>query len=248
MFTPYPTSLIHVVCNCTACRAEKKSKQSAHDSSEQVTTTAGTNKFLQTSRSKHNEIKYGAMGCKMHNEHESYFRVAPLDGIPFLSSFSKDEKKKLNPSEILLLQQLELFTISSELMKLSNMNNAPTQTVGIRCRNCIADKNGCCFIKLSSVSNMSQNLLLMANEHVKRCQFLTAKDLKVLEMHDGEEGRLANYCNWLAKLYSLKDSSIGGFDTGVVWGESPKLPKVYCYPAEIDISFCIEGSSQSAQL
>ncbi len=198
-------------------------------------------KCVQFPRSKHSEIKYGSMGCKMHNEHGSLFCVAPLDGIPFLSSFSKDEKKKLHSSEILLLQQLELFTITSENMKLTNMN-APPQSVGIRCRNCIADQTGCCFMKISSVSSMPQDLRLMAREHVQRCPFLKPKDLKALELHDGSQGRLANYCEWLAKLYSLEDSANGGFDNGVVWGESSKLPEMYCYPADIDVSECVQGS------
>jgi hypothetical protein len=193
---------------------------------------------LKSPRSKHCEIKYGNMGCKIHNEHERLFCVAPLDGIPFLCSFSKEEKKKLHSSEILLLQQLELFTITPELMKSTNMN-APPQSVGIRCRNCIADQNGCCFLKVSSVSKLPHNLLLMAKEHVMSCQFLRPKDLKVLELQDGRQGRLTTYCKWLARLYSLEDSANGGFDTGVVWGESPKLPEVYCYPADIDVSFCV---------
>lgn len=179
------------------------------------------------------------MGCKTHNEYGSFFLVAPLDGLPFINSFSKEEKKKLHSSEILLLQQMELFTMTSELMKSANLHGPP-QSVGIRCRNCIADKDGCCFIKISSVGSMSLNLLLMVKEHVKKCTFLRPKDSKLLELHNGYQGRLANYCDWLAKLYSIEDSNDGGFRTGaVVWGESPKLPEVYCLPSDIDISFCV---------
>jgi hypothetical protein len=257
LLSPY-NALNHVCYFKSLSRAGKGSKQ---DSRQQGTSTSGTNnsaaaakdtgrkqavlptkKGVLSPRSRHNEIKYGTMGCKMHNEHGSIFCVAPLDGMPFLSSFSKDEKKKLHSSEILLLQQLELFTITSELMKMTNMN-APPQLVGIRCRNCIADQNGCCFIKISSVSSIPQDLRLMAREHVQRCPFLGPKDLKALEFHDGNKGRLADYCKWLAKLYSLEDSATGGFvDTGVVWGESPKLPAVYCYPADIDVSVCVQDS------
>ena len=180
---------------------------------------------------------YGSMGCKMHNEFGRIFCVAPLDGIPFLSSFSKDEKKKLLSPEILLLQQLELFTITPELMKSIKLN-APPQSVGIRCRNCLADQDGCCFMKLASVSYMPHNLLLMAREHVVSCRFVKPKDSKVLsQLKVGNHVRLARFCEWLANIYSLEDSANVGL--GVVWGKSAKLPAVYRNPADVDVSFCL---------
>ena len=193
-------------------------------------------------RPKHNKIKFGDMGCKMHNEQGTQFCLGPLDGIPFLSSFSQGTKQLLwlHSSEKFLLQQLELFTLSPKLVELEKLN-APPQSVGIRCRNCIADKNGCCFVKISSVNNMCRDLLLMAMDHVISCRFMKAKDVKVLqELKGRDRDCLAKYCSWIAKLYCLKDSKSGdGNHLAVVWGDSPKVSGEYCSPEDVDVNLLL---------
>lgn len=184
-------------------------------------------------RSTHPETKYGDQGCTIMVEQDygKLFRVAPLDGLPFISTFSREAAKKLHPSEKFLLQQLELFTISPELMSSVNMK-APAQAVGLRCRNCIAQKDGCCFMKLSSVSSTPRDVLLMAREHVMRhCKFMKAKDQKIVQELKGEAGVFGKYCNLVAKLYNLKD----GID-GVVLGDSVTVPAGYSKPSSIDVS------------
>ena len=187
-------------------------------------------------RSYHKDIKYGDMGCKTHNEHGQMFHVAPLDGIPFLSSFSNDSSKLLHSAVRLSLQQLELFTLSPELMKSAKMNGHP-RSVGIRCRGCIADKNGCCFIRLSSVGSMFRELHLMVTKHLVGCRYMSAKDAKAIqEWMEVDPKPIADFCRWIARLYSMEDSSSGGVDSCVVWGDSPKVLGGYCSPADVNIS------------
>ena len=187
-------------------------------------------------RSSHKNIKYGDMGCKVHNEHGQMFHVAPLDGIPFLSSFSNDSSKLLHSVVRLSLQQLELFTLSPELMKSAKMNGYP-RSVGIRCRGCIADRNGCCFIRLSSVGSMFRELHLMVTKHLVGCRYMSAKDAKAIqEWMEVDPKPIADFCRWIARLYSMEDSSSGGVDSCVVWGDSPKVLGGYCSPADVNIS------------
>lgn len=187
------------------------------------------------SRSNHENIKYGDMGCRMHNEHGQIFRVAPLDGIPFLSSLANDASKLLHPAARLSLQHLELFTISPELMKSVNMKGSP-QSVGIRCRNCIADRDGCCFIRLSSISSMLRELHLMVVQHLIGCRYVSARDVKAMQVWlEIDPKPSADFCRWIAKLYSMEDLTRGSADSCVVWGDSPKVPSGYCSPADIDI-------------
>jgi hypothetical protein len=186
-------------------------------------------------RSYHKDIKYGDMGCKTHNEHGQMFHVAPLDGIPFLSSFSNDSSKLLHSAVRLSLQQLELFTLSPELMKSAKMNGHP-RSVGIRCRGCIADKNGCCFIRLSSVGSMFRELHLMVTKHLVGCRYMSAKDAKAIqEWMEVDPKLIVDFCRWIARLYSMEDSSSGGVDSCVVWGDSPKVLAGYCSPADVNI-------------
>ena len=186
-------------------------------------------------RSSHKDIKYGDMGCKVHNEHGQMVHVAPLDGIPFLSSFSKDSSELLHSAVRLSLQQLELFTLSPELMKSAKMNGYP-RSVGIRCRGCIADRNGCCFIRLSSVGSMFRELHLMVTKHLFSCRYMSAKDAKAIqEWMEVDPKPIADFCRWIARLYSMEDSSSGGVDSCVVWGDSPKVLGGYCFPADVNI-------------
>ena len=218
----------------------KKRGRSAAGTKPTTTTTAKRQKASKTApskRSEHKEIKYGNMGCKLASVDDSVFLLAPIDGIPFLSSFSREASKNLTPSEKLLLQQIELFTLHSKLIESAKLG-APPQSVGIRCRSCIAnressDTRGCCFMKLSSVSNLSRDVLLMAMEHVVSCRLIKAKDVKVIkEVKDGGSGELKEYCNLISKLYSLDDSKEG--KGGVVWGDSPKVPTGYSTPRDVD--------------
>lgn len=204
----------------------------------------GSKPLDQPIRSKHKEIKYGDMGCKMHNEEGAQFCLGPLDGLPFLGSFTREEAKKLHPSEKFVLQQLELFTMSPDLMKSANMNGPP-QSVGLRCRNSIVDTNGCCFMKLSSVSNIARDVLLMAKEHLVSYRLMKAKDVKLvnefLKRSEEHGGPLAHgYCNVIAKLYCLEVSKTD--KSSVVWGESPKVTGEYSCPAEVDLSFVLGKS------
>ncbi|KAL7553692.1 hypothetical protein ACHAWF_017012, partial [Thalassiosira exigua] len=177
-------------------------------------------------KSQHKEIKYGNMGCKIYNEDSgARFLLAPLDGIPFLTSFSRKASEKLCKSAKFLLQQIELFC-----------NESTGQSVGIRCRNCIADKE-CCFMRLSFVGNLSRDVLLIATEHVVSCKFMKAKDVKIIqEVLSGLDANgLATYCHWIAKLYCLRDSKDDIKSTRVFWGDSPTLPAGYSDPAGIDV-------------
>ncbi len=186
-------------------------------------------------RSNHKDIKYGNMGCRMHNEHGQMYHVAPLDGIPFLSSFSNNSSKLLHSAVRLSLQQLELFTHSPEMMKSANMNWHP-RSVGIRCRGCIADRNGCCFVRLSSVGSMFRELHLMVTKHLVGCRYMSAKDAKAIqEWMVVDPKPIAEFCRWIARLYSMEDSSNGVVDSCVVWGDSPKVLAGYCSPADVNI-------------
>jgi hypothetical protein len=194
-------------------------------------------------RSNHKDIKYGDMGCKAHNEHGQKFLVAPLDGIPFLSSFTKDATKLLHPSAKLTLQQLELFTLSPELMK-SEKINGPPQSVGVRCRGCVAEKNGCCFVKLSSIDSMSRELHVMVAKHLIMCRYISASDVELIrEWMDIDQKPIADFCKWIARLFCMKNSSDRDFDPSLVLSDSPKVLPGYSCPADIDIENIILSSS-----
>lgn len=216
--------------------------------------------------SKNKKILYGNMNCQTHVEEGVPFTVAPLDGLPFIPSFASEvAKQKLHPSEKFVLQQLELFTVPSNLRRTSSTSSLVTMAaakdgsgagfVGMRCRNCIADiKNGCCFMKVSSVASIAQDVMLMASEHIVSCRFMKVKDVKVvqecLKRHgagagDGEEtggnSWLGDYCKHVARLYSLESSSKGTGGGGVIWGQSPKVPAgEYCAPSDVDVGLLLE--------
>jgi len=108
--------------------------------------------------------------------------------------------------------------------------------VGIRCRGCIADKNGCCFIRLSSVASMFRELHLMVTKHLVGCRYMSAKDAKAIqEWMEVDPKLIVDFCRWIARLYSMEDSSSGGVDSCVVWGDSPKVRVGYCSPADVNI-------------
>jgi len=198
---------------------------------------AGAESTTTASRSSHKEIKFGDMGCKMHMEEGgAQFCLGPLDGLPFLCSFLQEESKGLLTAQKLLLQQIELFTIYPKLLE-SEKLNAPPQSVGIRCRNCIANKNGCCFMKLSSANDISRDVLLMSTEHVVGCRFMKNRDVKVIQgVKEGGISPLVRYCNMISKLYCLKDSKVGS-KVGVIWGDSPKtVSGGYCMPSDVKVN------------
>lgn len=195
----------------------------------------------QTSRSVHKEIKYADMGCRLHSEDGHLFRLGPTNGLPFISSFSQVASQRLHISEKFLLQQLELFTPLAEIMKQGDVN-APSQSVGIRCRNCISQKNACCFMSVSSVDAISRDVLLMAVEHLVSCKFMKVKEVKLIQDLEGRDhSELDKYCKLVAKLYCLEDAkeSGDGNNRGVVWGESPQVPGNYNTPADLDVSMLV---------
>ena len=188
-----------------------------------------------TPKPKHKDLQFGDMGCKMHNEEGTIFTLGPLDGLPFVTTFSREASKKILQPHRFMLQQMELFTISTELIESTKLNCSP-DSVGIRCRHCIADKDGCCFMKLSSVKNLSRDVLVMAMEHLAGCKFMKAKDAKVIQdVKKGDIDYLNKYCNWIASLYCLEDSKPEK-PPGVVFGDSPKVPGGYSTPADVDVS------------
>jgi len=223
------------------CR-NKKSKETK----KQKTTSENVNinhRLLMPHRSDHVDVYYGDMGCKMHNEFGELFTVGPLDGLPFLCTFTKDASKHLHPAARLMLQQIELFTISPELMKSAKLSG-PSGSVGVRCRNTITDRNGCCFVKLNTVDDLFSDIHRIVVSHLIGCRSMPTKDAKTIRkwIEFGEEifDPLTKFFSIITKLYSMQDSTSGGV-SGVVWGDSPTVPEgSYSTPADIDVSWLIE--------
>lgn len=228
--------------------SKKKERKSNTDSATKQQKKPPSKK-ASSARSKHEEIFYGDMGCTIMREEEGghLFRVAPLDGLPFLSTFSQHESKKLHTSLKFLLQQFELFSLYPKLMK--STNTKTPQAVGIRCRGCIVDKNGCCFMKLSSVKNIARDVLLLTKEHVMSCKFMKAKYAKLIQdlLKEDHTSVLDKYCNFVAKLYSLEEATDGSDKADVIFGQSPKVTGGYCKPSDIDVSTLIEPEAESPE-
>jgi hypothetical protein len=224
------------------CRNKKSKETKKQKTSENMNIN---HRLLMPHRSDHVDVYYGDMGCKTHDEDGDVFTVAPLDGLPFLSTFTKDASKHLHPAARLMLQQLELFTISPELMKSAKLSG-PSGLVGVRCRNTIIDKNGCCFVKLKTVDDLFSDIHRIVTAHLIGCRSMPAKDAKAIRkwMESGKEifDPLTKFFNVITKLYSMQDSISGG----VVWGDSPKVPAgSYSTPADIDISAVLVKSDRT---
>ena len=77
----------------------------------------------------------------------------------------------------------------------------------------------------------------MVTKHLVGCRYMSAKDAKAIqEWMEVDPKPIADFCRWIARLYSMEDSSSGGVDSCVVWGDSPKVLGGYCSPADVNIS------------
>ena len=197
-------------------------------------------------QSQHPEIKVGDMDCQNYYDEDdrNSMYVGPLDGLPLLTSLLQKESRYLHPSQKLLLAQLEIFKISRKLMKETN-----SESLGLRCQNCITDKNGCCFMKLSSSNNLVRDLLLFGKEHVVRC---VTKTKVTKQIHDavvgGSVDELSNYCTLIANLYGLEDKKSTDGRIHVVLGQSPTIPAGYSVPSDIDVRGILRASAEANQM
>ncbi|KAL7446967.1 hypothetical protein ACHAXM_010710 [Skeletonema potamos] len=187
-------------------------------------------------QSLHEEIKVGDMDCQVHYDEGRSMYVAPLDGLPLLTSLLEKEAKYLHPSQKVLLAQLEIFKLSPKMMK-----HADIGSLGLRCQNCVTEKNGCCFMKLTSVNNLARDLLLFGKEHVVRC---ITKQKVTKQIHDalaGGDVELTTYCTLIANLYGLEEKTVNG-KTQVIFGYSPTIPPGYSRPMDIDVRSILQAA------
>jgi len=176
----------------------------------------------------HEEIKVGDMGCQVHYEGGRSMNVGPLDGLPFLTSLLQKDAKYLHPSQKLLLSQLEIFKLSPKIMK-----GAIDGSLGLRCQNCVTEKNGCSFMKLSSVNTLARDVLLFGKEHVVKCIKKQKVSKQIQEAVTGGDGELSRYCTLLTSLYCLEQKQIGE-KMHVEFGECPTIPSGYSRVCDID--------------
>lgn len=190
-------------------------------------------------------LECGNMGAKLHSdENGNQFYLPPLDGIPLVSCFSLKESTKLHSSYQTLLDQLEFFSLFPKLTK-SVDDEFISQSVGVRCQNCNASTSGCCFRKLSSVSSIANDVVLMGIQHLVSCsctEIYVKEELKTLTTKDADN--LTDYCKLIAKLYSMVDKQ-GKSSSAVVWGDSPAVPKGYNgHPIDINTDLVTGQSSK----
>lgn len=187
----------------------------------------------------HEEIKIGDMDCQLHYEGGRSMYVGPLDGLPFLTSLLQKDAKYLHPSQKLLLAQLEIFELSPKIMK-----GATEGSLGLRCQNCVTEKNGCSFMKLTSVNALARDVLLFGKEHVVKCikkQKVTKQINEALASGDGE---LSKYCKLLTNLYCLEEGQVGG-KVHVKFGECPKIPSGYSLVCDIDFRSILQEAEKN---
>mmetsp|Transcript_7560 Transcript_7560/g.12476 ORF Transcript_7560/g.12476 Transcript_7560/m.12476 type:complete len:710 (-) Transcript_7560:51-2180(-) len=207
----------------TALIGTKKGKRQDGSSAESSPSSKRTK-----IQSVHEEMKIGDMDCQLHYEEGRSMYVGPLDGLPFLTSLLQKEAKYLHPSQKILLAQLEIFELTPKIMKGANDGS-----LGLRCQNCITEKNGCCFMKLTSVDNLARDVLLFGKEHVVRCITKQKVTKQILEALAGGDSELSKYCKLLANLYCLEQRQIGG-KIHVKFGECPTIPSGYSHTHDID--------------
>ena len=191
-------------------------------------------------QSRHEEIKIGDMDCHLHYEEGRSLYVGPLDGLPLLTSFLQEEAKSLQPSQKVLLAQLEIFQLSPKLTK-----EADSGSLGFRCQNCITEKNGCCFMKLTSINNLVRDLILFGKEHIVAC-VTKPKVTKQIQnaLVGGSVSELSKYCNLIANLYGMEERTVDG-KIQVVWGQSPTVPSGYSRPDDIDVRSILRASTSN---
>jgi hypothetical protein len=208
----------------TALIGTKKGKRQEGSSSEN-STSAKRPKV----QSLHEEIKIGDMDCQLYYDEGRSLPLGPLDGLPLLTSLLQKEAKYLHPSQKVLLAQLEIFEISPKMIK-----GAVNGSLGFRCQNCIIEKNGCGFMKLTSANNLAPDVLLFGKEHVVRC---VTKQKVTKQIHDalvgGGDGELSRYCKLIGNLYGMEERTVDG-KSHVVFGESPTIPTGYSRPIDVD--------------
>jgi len=189
-------------------------------------------------------IECGNMGSKLHSdEHGDQFYLPPMDGIPLVSSISLKECKRLHKSYQTLLHQVELFTLFPKLSKSADEEVIP-ESVGIRCQNCIASQSGCCFRRISSVSGIASDIVLMGMKHLTICACTEAsvqEEMRTLSMKDADH--MKEYCSHISKLYSMEDRKVNNV-TAAVWGKSAKVPGGYNgHPIDINFDFILGKSA-----
>lgn len=155
--------------------------------------------------------------------------AAPLDGVPLVSSITSEVSKKLPLPLQLLLQQVELFNLSSE--------PTPNNAVGMRCQNCLSNHYGCGYIPLTSTKELSSDLLAMATDHLIYCRFTkSAVRNKLKDLTPDNHTALKKYCQLITKLYGLENSN----NKRVVYGKCPSIPSGYIgSPNNINIDFAL---------
>ncbi len=185
-------------------------------------------------------IECGNMGSKLHSdEYGDQFYLPPMDGVPFVSSISLKECKKLHKSYQTLLNQVELFTLFPKLSKSADEEFIP-DSVGIRCQNCIASQSGCCFRRIRSVGSIASDIVLMGMKHLTMCtctETYVQEEMRTLSMKDADH--MKAYCNHIAKLYSMEDKELKNI-SAAVWGKSAKVPEGYNgHPIDINFDFIL---------
>mmetsp|Transcript_6910 Transcript_6910/g.10081 ORF Transcript_6910/g.10081 Transcript_6910/m.10081 type:complete len:724 (+) Transcript_6910:63-2234(+) len=184
----------------------------------------------------HEEIKIGDMDCQLHYEGGRSMYVGPLDGLPFLTSLLQKEAKYLHSSQKLLLAQLEIFELSPNIMK-----GAVEGSLGLRCQNCVTEKNGCSFMKLTSANALARDVLLFGKEHVAKCIKKQKVTKQIHEAVAGGDGELSKYCKLLTNLYCLEESQVGG-KIHVKFGECPTIPSGYSLVCDIDFRSILQDA------
>jgi hypothetical protein len=169
-------------------------------------------------------------------------QLAPLDGVPLVSSITSEESKKLTPPLQLLLQQLEFFNMSSVRLPSDEKTKFPPNAVGMRCQNCVSNTNGCGYVQLTSIKSLPSDLLAMASDHLIYCK-CTKPDvrnkLKECNLLGLGFSPLTKYCELIAKVYGLEDSTNNDTQV-VVWGDCPSIPSGYVgNPQHINIDFAL---------
>ena len=208
----------------TALIGTKKGKRQEKSSTKNLPSS----KRPRQQQSSLKDVHVGDMDCQLHYDDGRSMYVGPLNGIPLLTSLLQKEAKLLHLTQKVLLSQLEIFEISPKLMK-----EAPEKSLGIRCQNCVTEKNGCCYMKLSSIDKLGKDILLFGEDHVCNCvtKPKVVKQLRESLVSGGAE--LTRYCKVLAKLYCMSDVTVDG-KSHVMFGDCPKIPDGYTIPCDID--------------
>ena len=155
------------------------------------------------------------MGCSGHIVDECVARLAPLDGLPLICSFTSEAAKRagLTDAQRLLLNQVELFVLPPHHAS----NDAKEGAVGLRDRNTLASTSGCHHVLLNSVEDVGRDVLLLNSEHLVSCRLVRGRESRVLQgLVGGDNSNLVRYCRYVAAVYSMVDR-----DGYVAFDDSP---------------------------